>query len=136
MLEELERRHYAAKQTIFREGETGDLAYFVESGLVRISKLDGEKQAPLGIIEEGGLFGEMALIDDEPRMATAVAVRQTRCIVIPAREIRKKLTNADPLIRALLDIFVKNIRAQTALRLEAETVVKEHAAPPTSEAAE
>lgn len=120
MLEDLERRHYAPKQTIFREGETGDLAYFVEAGLVRISKLDGEKQVPLGIIEEGGLFGEMALIDDEPRMASAFAARQSVCVIIPILEFRRKLVKADPLIRGLLEIFVKSLRTQTALRLDAE----------------
>lgn len=119
-LEKLERRVYQKGQTIFREGEVGDVAYLLEDGLVAIRKSNGTEEVPIGIIEVGGFFGEMALIDDEPRMASAFAARQSVCVIIPILEFRRKLVKADPLIRGLLEIFVKSLRTQTALRLDAE----------------
>jgi CRP-like cAMP-binding protein len=119
-LEKLERRVYQKGQTIFREGEVGDVAFLLEGGLVTIRKSNGAEEVPIGIIEVGGLFGEMALVDDEPRMASAFAARQSVCVIIPSLEFRRKLARADPLIRGLLEIFVKSLRTQTALRLDAE----------------
>lgn len=119
-LEKLERRIYQKGQTIFREGEVGDVAFLLEDGLVTIRKSNGAEEVPIGIIEVGGLFGEMALIDDEPRMASAMAARHSICVVIPILDFRKKLAKTDPLIRGLLEIFVKSLRTQTALRLDAE----------------
>lgn len=134
-LEKLERRVYQKGQTIFREGEVGDVAFLLEGGLVTIRKSNGIEEVPIGIIEVGGLFGEMALIDDEPRMASAFAARQSTCVIIPILEFRRKLAKADPLIRALLEIFVKSLRTQTALRLDAEASMVANV-PETVEAAE
>ena len=134
-LEKLERRVYKKGQTIFREGEVGDVAYLLEDGLVTIRKWNGIEEVPIGIIEVGGLFGEMALIDDEPRMASAIAARQSVCVIIPILEFRRKLAKADPLIRALLEIFVKSLRTQTALRLDAEASMADNQ-PAPAEAAE
>jgi CRP-like cAMP-binding protein len=52
----------------------------------------------------------MALIDDQPRMATAKAAAMTTVIVINREMFRKKLAKSDPFVRGLLGILVKNIR--------------------------
>jgi len=64
----------------------------------------------LGTIKKGGLFGEMALIDNAPRMAAARAVDQTTLVVITRDSFSHKLDKADPFMRGLMNIFVKNIR--------------------------
>lgn len=113
----LERAVFYAGDAVFREGEGGGRAYLVERGKVEISKsVDGRREV-LGFIDFGGLFGEMALVDDEPRMATATAIEDTVCIVISRSDFQRRMAGADPLLRALLRIFVKNIRAQTTMRL-------------------
>jgi CRP-like cAMP-binding protein len=55
----------------------------------------------------------MALIDNTPRMATAIAVRETTLILITQATFQEKLKKTDPFIRALLNIFVRNIRNLT-----------------------
>ncbi len=69
--------------TIFREGEVGDALYAVLGGTVRISKLipKGGEEA-MAFLEEGGHFGEMALLDEAPRSATAIAHTDCRLLVI------------------------------------------------------
>lgn len=58
-----------------------------------------------------GIFGEMALIDHEPRSATATAINCTQCLIIRYKEIREKLDRTDPFVRALLRIAVRNVRS-------------------------
>lgn len=61
-------------ECIFNEGDAGDCLYLLCKGSVRISKTGrGGLQETLGIIEAGHFFGEMALIDGEPRSAQATA---------------------------------------------------------------
>src|SRR3984893_19369554 len=63
---------------IFREGDPGDLLYLVGKGSVKISKSGrGGQQETLGFIQSGNFFGEMALLDGEPRSAMATAVEPT-----------------------------------------------------------
>ena len=67
-----------AGDVIFREGEPGDLLYLVGEGSVKISKSGrGGQQETLGFIQSGNFFGEMALLDGEPRSAMATAAEPT-----------------------------------------------------------
>jgi signal transduction histidine kinase len=67
-----------AGEIIFREGDPGDLLYLVGKGSVKISKSGrGGQQETLGFIQSGNFFGEMALLDGEPRSAMATAAEQT-----------------------------------------------------------
>ncbi len=65
-------------EIIFREGDRGDLLYLVGQGSVKISKSGrGGEQETLGFIQPGNFFGEMALLDGQPRSAMATAVDAT-----------------------------------------------------------
>lgn len=105
----LERKVFYAGQKIFKEGDSGDRAYLIQEGQVEISK-HGLTLATLG---KGELFGEMALVDDQPRMASAAAVSDVSVVVINRDTFREKLSKADPFIRGLINIFVRNIRNLT-----------------------
>ena len=73
-----ENRSFAAGQTIFREGEPGDYLYIVAEGEVDIL-MNGDHV--LETVGPGGILGELALVDDKPRSATAVA--RTDCVLAP-----------------------------------------------------
>jgi CRP/FNR family cyclic AMP-dependent transcriptional regulator len=72
-----EPRPFGQGDVVFREGDAADVMYAVKEGQVslRIGETEVETVGP------NGLFGEMALIDDEPRSATAVA--KTACQLVP-----------------------------------------------------
>jgi CRP-like cAMP-binding protein len=96
---------------VFREGESGDLAFVVLSGKIEISHVVDGKNAAIGTVGQGGMFGEMALIDNERRMGSARAVDGQAEILVISRDIfRKKLATADPFVKALLDILTSHIR--------------------------
>jgi CRP-like cAMP-binding protein len=97
---------------VFNEGDRGDRAYVVQDGIIEILRKDDYgNPIVLGTVEKGGIFGEMALIDDQPRMATARAVVATTVIAVPRNVFSQKLAKCDPFIRGLLGIFVRNIRS-------------------------
>lgn len=106
----VDRKVYYAGDRIFKEGEPGDRAYIVERGMVEIYKFVDGREVVLGTINKGGIFGEMALIDNAPRMAAARAVQQTTLVIVSRDVFESKLAKADPFMRGLISIFVKNIR--------------------------
>lgn len=97
------RRTYAAGETIVEEGEKGVALYVVLSGRVRVER-SGEQLGELGA---GDFFGELALIEDEPRSATVVAVDETECILFVAWEFRALIKEqpqiAVPIMLALIE---------------------------------
>ncbi len=111
----LDRRSFEPGKVIFAEGDRGDAAYVVESGEVAIYKdIEGET-VKLGVIKQGGIFGEMAVIDGTPRMATAVADNHVIVVRVPKAVFDQKLAGTDPFIRGLITIFLNNIRASHKL---------------------
>ena len=75
-------RRYAADGLIFAEGEPGDSLYIVVDGAVRISRMvPGMGEECLAILGRGEVFGELALVDDQPRSADAFEPinRRARC---------------------------------------------------------
>ncbi|MGE5504376.1 MAG: cyclic nucleotide-binding domain-containing protein [Actinomycetota bacterium] len=107
----LDRRHYEAGKTIFAQGQPGDVAFVVETGEVGIYKdIDGE-EVKLGTVRPGGIFGEMAVIDGSPRMASAIAETATVLVRVPKAVFEQKLAGCDTFIRGLIAIFLTNIRS-------------------------
>ena len=73
-------------QKIFAEGEQGDKLYIILDGEVRISKfIPGAGEEALAILERGDFFGEMALIDNSPRSADAIAHTDVTVLPVESR---------------------------------------------------
>lgn len=70
---------YRAGETIFREGESGDLAYIILSGAVRIwTRNTGAQAVTLALLGPNDFFGELAVLDGGPRSANATAEADTK----------------------------------------------------------
>jgi CRP/FNR family transcriptional regulator, cyclic AMP receptor protein len=76
-----EHRSVSAGEVIFEQGDRGDRMYVVRDGTVALKKGDEVIDKTAG----PGIFGEMALIDDEPRALSAVADTDAELVEIPAR---------------------------------------------------
>jgi len=98
---------------IFTEGEEGNWAYLVQSGQIEIIKHKADGSAVrLALLGPGKVFGEMALIENQPRMATARAILESVVILISSEMIQERVSKTDPLVRALLQNFSDNLRSQ------------------------
>jgi CRP-like cAMP-binding protein len=71
LLIKLFERNYEAGETIFAQGEAGKALFIVLSGQVSILRNNNESEDHLATLTSGGYFGELALIDDQPRFASA-----------------------------------------------------------------
>ena len=112
MADTTQRQDLQTGQEIFLEGDIGVSAYIVQSGEVEIFKnVDGEEKV-LGRVGSGGIIGEMSLIDNSRRMASARASQDTTAIVVTLANFKQKLDKADPFLRALLKIMAEQIRSQ------------------------
>ena len=98
---------FSPHQVIFREGESAHEMYVVLEGRVMISKfIPGAGEEALAFLERGGYFGEMALIDNEPRSADAKAHETGAVVLAISREV----------LEGILDIHkVSSIRLLTIL---------------------
>jgi signal transduction histidine kinase len=78
MRDGMHMRRFDKDEIVFNEGDAGDSLYLVGSGSVRISKKGrAGEQETLAMIEPGNFFGEMALLDGQPRSAMAIATEST-----------------------------------------------------------
>lgn len=87
-----ERQVIEAGTIIFREKDPGEMMYVIAKGRVRISKhvVEGVDKT-LSILEEGEYFGEMSLLLNAPRSATATAVEETTLIKLSREDFKQLL---------------------------------------------
>jgi serine/threonine-protein kinase len=78
----LPRKAFARGALIVREGDVGDSAYMIVSGRCRAYRTVGGEQEPLATMGVGDVFGEMALLLDEPRAATVEAIEPVTVLVL------------------------------------------------------
>lgn len=67
-------------QIIFCEYEPGNECYFILDGRIKITKTVGNAQKTLDVLQAGDFFGEMAILEEEPRSASAIAIDNIRAL--------------------------------------------------------
>ena len=103
-------RSYEGGAFLFREGEAGHEMFVLLSGRVRISKsVPGIGEEALAILEPGQYFGEMALIEDGPRSADAIAHTASSVWVIGRAALDQLMFTDKELAYVLLWTFVRTL---------------------------
>ncbi len=110
MLENLNREVYVTGEFVFHEGAHGDCAYIIESGSVDIFMAAKGNGKPIGHVGRGEIFGEIALLDAQPRSATAKCAEKTVLIPIQRKTVNNLLEKTDPIIRSLLLVILERYR--------------------------
>jgi len=105
------QKNFKAGDLIMQQGEYGECAYIIEEGQVEIliEKAKGLIQR-VGTRGPGTIIGEMAIVDEEPRVATIKAVQDCKLLEISRADFHRRLENADPVIRAISQIILTRYR--------------------------
>ena len=98
---------YEAGETLFEQGDTGDYIYIIINGGVEVRKESQGKTEPIARVSSGDILGEMAILTDEPRCASGIALEPTRVIMVRDRTLRLALLNNDlPILKPLTSQLV------------------------------
>lgn len=94
-----------------RQGEKGDCAYILESGQVEIllQKPNGETQI-LATRGPGSIVGEMAIIDQEPRIASVRATENCEVLEITRADFHRRLSSSDPILQTIMQVILTRLR--------------------------
>lgn len=104
------RRSFRPGERLFYEGDGADCAYVIIEGQVEISKAVRDDSHVLAVLGKGEIVGEMSLIDNSPRSATARAIEPVTCIVVSREAFQAKLAQMDNVSRQLLTKFCRIAR--------------------------
>ena len=102
---------YQPGQYIMRQGDTGVGAFIIRSGKVEVLQERDGKEVSLATLGPGDVVGEMALLDEFPRSATATAVEPTTALGIQRWHFKGILESHPQLALALLPILSRRIRS-------------------------
>lgn len=100
---------YKPNDIIFCEFEPGNDFYFIQSGRVEIVKIISNREKTLDILGPGDVFGEMAILEEEPRSASAIAIEHVKLLRFRRENFDALLQGNPQLAYKLLVIFSKRI---------------------------
>lgn len=111
LAERLVIRRFSPGQIIFHHGDPGGLLYIIMRGKVKIAHSTPEgNEALLAILGEDDFFGELALLDDSPRSATAEALQLTETLTLHRDEFISFIHNNPQFSLHVLQTLARNIR--------------------------
>ena len=97
--------------TIFTKGEPGQSMFAVCGGTVKISVPSAEgKDAVFNFINEGGIFGEIALLDGHPRTADAIAITKCQLMMIDRRDFLPMIRSYPELATKIIEVLCTRLR--------------------------
>jgi len=106
-------RRFEAGSHLFREGDAGHEFFVILSGRVRISKtIEGIGEEALAILDPGDYFGEMALVDDTPRSADAIAHTGCTLWAVQKADLDQLMFVDKDLAYEILWTFVRTLSAR------------------------
>jgi CRP/FNR family cyclic AMP-dependent transcriptional regulator len=106
---------FKAGDTIIREGDEGDTAFFIVSGAVDVAVGRGDKAKFVGRLEMGEVFGEMCLIEPGPRSATVTAACDTECLATSYQEFIAAIQENPERAVGFMKTLVRRLRKMNEL---------------------
>jgi len=107
-------------EKIFDENASGDRLYIVLSGRVKIFAASGVKKKTLAYLEKGEFFGEMALLDMQPRSASSIAMEPSELLVIKKKDFQRLIKDYPEISLQIMKTISKRLR-QADKEIEALT---------------
>jgi CRP-like cAMP-binding protein len=102
-------RTYEKDDMIFAEGEPAEEIFIIKSGSVKITRVSKNGEILLAILKNGDVFGEMALLEEKPRGASALAYEKCDLIVVNQANFDQMITTQPQLITKLTSLLAERI---------------------------
>ncbi len=103
-------RTFPTGTVLFREGDPGEEMYVIQTGRVQLTRRVRGREAHLATLPPGEFFGEMAIVNNRPRSATAIVTDEAQLLVIDGRTFEAMVRgNAEIALR-----FIKKLAARLA----------------------
>ncbi|MBM3732918.1 MAG: cyclic nucleotide-binding domain-containing protein [Acidimicrobiia bacterium] len=109
--ESFKTRVFNKGETLVRDGEKGDDVFLIVKGKVEVRKaLRNDRHLSLGFKEKGEIIGEFSAFDDQPHVATVVALDETVVTVMTRAEFQRRVATVDPIVRNAVFSVVRRAR--------------------------
>ncbi|HCM27114.1 MAG: Crp/Fnr family transcriptional regulator [Treponema sp. GWB1_62_6] len=105
-------RTFQKGEMIFAEYEPGDAFYLIQTGRVQIVKVIGDIEKTIDILQPSEVFGEMAILEDSPRSATAIALDNVKVLEFNRANFEVLMMGNPQIALKLLKLFTKRIYDQ------------------------
>ena len=102
-------RTYPKNTMIFSESEPGHELHIIQKGRVKISKIVNNNEVMLALLKPGDIFGEMALIENKPRAASAIAYDDITTLVVSRESFKLMVQKQPQLITRLTQLLAERI---------------------------
>jgi diguanylate cyclase len=106
---------YPKDTVLFLQGEMGESAFIIEKGRVIIYLTKDKEDFPLSVLGEGEIFGEMSILDNQVRSASAKTLEDCELIPVTKDMLLERVHAADTVVRLLLRVLLKRLRSQNDL---------------------
>jgi CRP-like cAMP-binding protein len=100
---------YPRDNLLFAEGESGDTLYTIQSGAVKITKIVNNQEVVLAVLNKGDIFGEMAILENKPRAATAEIYEDSVLLAVNQANFSSLITEMPELVVRLTIIMSERI---------------------------
>jgi len=105
------RKRYPKDTVVFFENEEGDFFFTILEGRIKLTILgDDGREVILSVLGPGDFFGEMALLDNEPRSATAIAVEESELLSLHRSDFQSVLNDNKSITSALIRVLSARLR--------------------------
>ena len=94
---------------LFAEGEKGNNLYIIQSGSVKITKIVNNQEIVLAILKKSDIFGEMAMLDDKPRAATAEIYEDCTLLAVNKDNFSKLIHDQPDMVVKLTSLMAERI---------------------------
>lgn len=102
-------REYPANTMVFCEHMPGSELYIIQKGSVKITKITNNTEVMLAILKPGDIFGEMSLIEDKPRSASAITFEETQLLAVNRENFARMVSTQPQVVARLTRLLAERI---------------------------
>lgn len=110
IIDKITLEYYPGHHLLFQEGEKGQAMFIIKTGLARIFREEENKEKEIAILGKNDFFGEMALISDQPRNASAITLEESEIFKLTKEDFVFLLQTSQTMANIINEEFLKRIR--------------------------